>query len=329
MRLFRPLFVLVPLLLLSGCGYVHFGKLPTTPAGDGSIDVAYSNLSTQHKILQQELALARKEGDTLRAIVENRTDGAGSSQLTARLNEATNELATLRARHAKLQAAVTGGASFDPAAVARLSETEETLADTLRNYTQLREENARLRTELDQTRAENTTLTAQVKTITAENQQAQSALAQLNSELLAQKEARARAEQQMEAARTQLGVVIAARDSPPASLSSARESSAASTATLKIDAAPPTDRPATAELRTNPERLRATSERNAAAGKTEAPATPAPRIHVVAVGDTLEKLAKKYYGDAGKWNLIYFANNAQLSGGRPLKPGMELEIPEK
>jgi nucleoid-associated protein YgaU len=210
---------------------------------------------------------------------------------------------------------------------AKLSSTEEKLATSLRNYTQLQEENARLRTDLDQTRAENTSLTAQVKTITAQNEQAQSALAQLNTELLAQKDARDRAEQQTAATRAQLSAVLAARDSTPAApatLSSARESSAASTATLKLADAPPTDKPATAELRVSPERLRAKA---AQASPEKSPG--APRIYVVQNGDTLERIAQKYYGDPGKWNLIYFANNAQLSGGRPLKPGMELEIPEK
>jgi nucleoid-associated protein YgaU len=327
MGFFRALLVLPPLLALTGCGYVHFGKLATMPASDGTMDVAYSNLTTQHKILQQELALARKEGDALRIALENRSEGAASAQLTAHLTETSRELAVLRASYAKLTAGKSSDSSApagDPALATKLAATEEKLAGTLRTFTQLQEENARLRTEVDQTRAENTTLTAQVKTITAENQQAQSALAQLNSELLAQKEARARAEQQTEAARTQLSAVVAGRDAAPATLSSARESSAASTATLKIDAAPPADKPSTAELRTSPDRLRAAAEKKTANEKS----APGARVHVVEVGDTLEKLAKKYYGDAGKWNLIYFANNAQLGGGRPLKPGMELEIPQ-
>src|SRR5581483_10787524 len=44
----------------------------------------------------------------------------------------------------------------------------------------------------------------QVKTVTAKNDEAQAALAQLNNELLAQKDARARAEQDAETLRTQV-----------------------------------------------------------------------------------------------------------------------------
>ncbi len=216
--------------------------------------------------------------------------------------------------------------------MAKAGDTEEKLAAALRNFTQLQEENARLRTEVDSTRAENSTLTAQVKTITAQNEQAQAALAQLNTELLAQKAARARAEQQADAARAQLATVVANRDAgrDPANrtLAAARESTADSTTALSVAAAPPLDQPPTAELRTSPERLRAAAGKKAADTSAAAPAD-APRIHVVQAGDTLEKLAQKYYGDPSKWNLIYFANNSQLSGGRPLKPGMELEIPEK
>ncbi|MSU25591.1 MAG: LysM domain-containing protein [Opitutus sp.] len=72
-------------------------------------------------------------------------------------------------------------------------------------------------------------------------------------------------------------------------------------------------------------RLRAARD---AAAKTPPVASPAePRIHVVRVGDTLEKIAKQYYGSSDRWRTIYTVNNALLSGGRPLKPGMELEIP--
>jgi colicin import membrane protein len=332
MRSHRSILVLAPLLALSGCGYIHFGRLPETATamGDSSLSVAYSNLTTEHKMLQQELVLAHKEGAALRAALENRSvDGAASSDLANRLNETTRELATLRASYAKLQAARAdqpAAATADPTLQAKMSGLEEQLASSLRGYTQLQEENARLRAEVAVTRADNTTLTAQVKTVTAQNEQAQAALAQLNTELLAQKDARARAEQQTAAAHAQLAAVLAQSSTAAPTLTSARESSADSAATLRIAKAPPSDAPATAELRTNPDRLRAASETN----RADVPATadaPAPRIHVVKTGDTLESIAKKYYGNTDRWRLLYSTNNALLSGGRPLKPGMELEIP--
>lgn len=58
-------------------------------------------------------------------------------------------------------------------------------------------------------------------------------------------------------------------------------------------------------------------------------ATPAPerRTHVVRSGDTLYKLAARYYGDASKWESIRDANRATLGNGIALQLGQELVIP--
>jgi hypothetical protein len=201
MRLLRVPLALAALLNLTGCGYVHFGRLPE--ANTTADDAALTDVRTQNKMLQQELTLARKEGDALRAALDTRGEG-NARELAERLEATTRELATLRASYTKL----TEGkpAADDPAKVSAL---EDKLAATLRDYTQLQEENTRLRADVVRTRDENTALAAQLKTAAAQNEQTQSALAQLNTELLAQKEARVRAEQQTAAARAQLAVVLA------------------------------------------------------------------------------------------------------------------------
>ncbi|RUW95513.1 LysM peptidoglycan-binding domain-containing protein, partial [Mesorhizobium sp. M8A.F.Ca.ET.059.01.1.1] len=58
-----------------------------------------------------------------------------------------------------------------------------------------------------------------------------------------------------------------------------------------------------------------------------AEAAPATGSHVIVTGDTYWDLAKKAYGDATKWKLIYEANKDQ----RPhrLVPGATLTIPAK
>jgi nucleoid-associated protein YgaU len=209
-RINRALAVL-SLLALSGCGYVHVGKLPapvTTMVGDETLVKENTDLRLEKKILQKELALTRAQGDALRSALENRAaDGDTSKRLVDRLNETSKELATLRASYTQLQAERNQLAA-NPAEVsalkARLGATEDQLATSLRAYTQLQEEVGRLRTDVDKTRAENVVLVGQVKTITAQNEQAQAALAQLNSELLAQKDARLRAEQDAETLRTEL-----------------------------------------------------------------------------------------------------------------------------
>ena len=309
--------------LLSGCGYVHFGKLEKMPAGggDAALATAYSNLSTEQKILKQELVLARKESETLRTALERGT-GANSPELVARLNEATRELATLRASYARLQTERAAGAPTTPATAP--GELEEKLAASLRNYTQLQEENSRLKSDLDRTHRENATLGDKLRQAAAQNEQTRQALDMLNGELLAQKEARARAEQAAEAVKAQLTVVLAQGAGPaPLSLAAARESTAHSTAALQLNRSPSGELTATAELRADTERLR----RAAAGTPTENPPKSKPTTYIIQNGDTLEKIALKHYGIADQWRAIYDANQTLLADGQPLRIGMEIRLP--
>jgi tetratricopeptide (TPR) repeat protein len=61
------------------------------------------------------------------------------------------------------------------------------------------------------------------------------------------------------------------------------------------------------------------------------PAGPPPaaagRRHVVAQGDTLYKIAQRYYGSGAKWPEILEANRDQLKSENSVRPGMELRIP--
>lgn len=321
MRLFCAVFGLLALVFLTGCGFVHFGRAPEGPggSGDAALATAYSNLSTEHKILKQELVLARREGDTLRVALE-RSGGAAGAEVVARLNETTKELAALRASYAKLQAERAAGVAA-PQSGPRLAELEEKLAASLRNYTQLQDENAKLRAEIDRTRGDNQKLAEDLRTANARNDAAQAALAQLNTELLTQKQARARAEQSAEAMRSQLTVVMAQRTDAggTSSLSGLREASANSTAALDLGRPAPTPAPPTAELRTSVERLKAAAT---------APTAPGGgRTHTVQVGDTLEKISRQYYGMPERWRAIYEANLGLLGNGQPLRAGMELKLP--
>lgn len=59
---------------------------------------------------------------------------------------------------------------------------------------------------------------------------------------------------------------------------------------------------------------------------------PAPlaegQIHVVAAGDTLSGLAKKYYGKAGLYMKIFEANRDVLNNPDLIKIGQKLKIPK-
>jgi nucleoid-associated protein YgaU len=65
-----------------------------------------------------------------------------------------------------------------------------------------------------------------------------------------------------------------------------------------------------------------------------AAATPLPvpstqdRVHVVESGDTLTAIAKRYYGDASKWQKVLDANKDVLKGSDSLQLGQKLKIPE-
>ena len=50
-------------------------------------------------------------------------------------------------------------------------------------------------------------------------------------------------------------------------------------------------------------------------------------MHVVVSGDTLSKIAKEYYGDAGKYPVIFEANKPMLSNPDLIFPGQVLRIP--
>jgi nucleoid-associated protein YgaU len=58
-------------------------------------------------------------------------------------------------------------------------------------------------------------------------------------------------------------------------------------------------------------------------------ATPEPeaQYHAVVSGDNLSKIAKKYYGDANKYPVIFEANKPMLSHPDKIYPGQMLRIP--
>jgi nucleoid-associated protein YgaU len=60
------------------------------------------------------------------------------------------------------------------------------------------------------------------------------------------------------------------------------------------------------------------------------PATPppAPKTYTVQAGDTLSKISRQFYGDAGKYMKIFEANRDKLSNPDLIKVGQVLTIPE-
>lgn len=55
----------------------------------------------------------------------------------------------------------------------------------------------------------------------------------------------------------------------------------------------------------------------------------ATKIYVVKSGDSLSKIAKSEYGNAGDWKMIYEANKDILKDPDKIFPGQKLKIPPK
>jgi nucleoid-associated protein YgaU len=74
---------------------------------------------------------------------------------------------------------------------------------------------------------------------------------------------------------------------------------------------------------------------------TAAPPAPAPlppleptsgtsgseQSYTVVAGDSLSKIAKRFYGDANKWSRIHEANRDQIKNPDLIYPGQKLRIP--
>jgi nucleoid-associated protein YgaU len=54
---------------------------------------------------------------------------------------------------------------------------------------------------------------------------------------------------------------------------------------------------------------------------------PYTQTYVVQSGDTLSKIAQKYYGDATLYTKIFQANRDVLSDPNKISPGQKLRIP--
>jgi nucleoid-associated protein YgaU len=53
------------------------------------------------------------------------------------------------------------------------------------------------------------------------------------------------------------------------------------------------------------------------------------RTYTVVAGDSLSKIAKRFYGDANQWRRIFEANRDKISNPDLIHPGQVLRVPEK
>lgn len=71
-------------------------------------------------------------------------------------------------------------------------------------------------------------------------------------------------------------------------------------------------------------------ERSAPPAPDLGPSTGTARqdaTYTVVAGDSLSKIAKRYYGDANQWRRIHEANRDQIANPDLIHPGQRLKIP--
>ena len=64
------------------------------------------------------------------------------------------------------------------------------------------------------------------------------------------------------------------------------------------------------------------------ASSGDAAAAGEARTYVVVAGDSLSKIARKFYGDANAWRRIFEANKNVVKNPDLIQPGWKLTIPE-
>lgn len=65
------------------------------------------------------------------------------------------------------------------------------------------------------------------------------------------------------------------------------------------------------------------------ADKLQAPAQTVPvEYYIIESGDTLSKIAKRYYGDASAYNKIFEANREVIEDPDKIYPGQKIPIPQ-
>lgn len=270
-------------------------------AGEQRADVAAAGPSTEKSSEPaREKSVREIMSERLRpasaSAKESRTeDNPSTAKLVAQLNDATRELATLRATNARLR-----GERAPAADTARTDPVDEKLAASLRSYPQFKQELTGLMTEMEKTRAENVAMGAALKDAAMKSKEATTARGPIEEDLRREKASRAQAEQTVARLREQLRAIA----------------SALAAAGLNFDTFSPGGEPG-ARLETSENKLQPGSRANAGSK------------HTVREGETLEKIAERYYGDSTKWRLILDANRGRLRLDGTLDPGMELEIPRR
>jgi LysM repeat protein len=282
---------------------IRFGVLPvalalavTMRADDKAAPApppdAQASLRADNKQLSDELAAAWKESADLKSKVDQLT--ADYATLSQQLDAAKAQIA------AKPEVAPAPAAPApDTAATGQLADVQDKLATSLRSFTVVQDENSQLQASLDKLTSDNASIGQQLDAAKASiaTLQVQAALTSqidpLRNELRQAQDENSRLAAENEMLKTRLAVQA----------------------------------PGPGSARPIPMRPGTPQAVSAAQPPPPAPAPPPPaaKTYVVAEGDTLTKISRKFYGTSSRWDDILKANHGVNENS--LVVGSTLTIP--
>ncbi len=265
------------------------------PPAQHADDVA--SLRADNKQLSDELAAAWKESDRLKADLA--ASQAGSAKSADEAADLHRQLDAAKAQPPKPEAAP---APAESDAATQLADTQDKLSMALHSFSVLQDEDTQLKASIEKANSDNASLTAQLDA-------ARASIASLQ----AQAAATAAVAAQVDPLRSQL------RQAQDESSRLAIENSQYRTH-LALQSPGPGPRPV-------PMRPGQAPAVTAEPAQAPPPPPPAARTHVVAEGDTLTKISRKYYGTSGRWEDILNANRDVVKDEKSLVVGTSLKIP--
>jgi len=267
---------------------------PTPAAAAAPEDAAA--LRTDNKQLTDELAAAWKESDQLKADLAAAQAAAAKSAA-----EAADLKTQLDAQKAQATAGATAAAASTDANP-QLAEVQDKLATALRSFSVIQNENSDLKAAVEKLTGENAALSQQVDAAKAQ---------------IATLQTQANATLQIVPLRNQL------RQAQDEVNQLARDNEVLRNRIASLEPEPgsaPADRQPT-----RPGTAQALAP-EAVPSPTPTP-TPAARTYVIAEGDTLSRIARRFYGSAGQWNKILSANRDVIKNENKLPVGETIKIP--
>ena len=261
-----------------------------------------ASIRADNKQLTDELAAAWKESERLKA--ELAAAQAASAKGAAELATAQAASAKGAADSADLQKQLDAARAQIPAPVSgdagSVADLQDKLTTSLRSFSVVQDENTQLKASVDKLTSDNASLSQQLDAAKAS---------------IASLQVQAAATAQIEPLRTEL------RQAQDETSRLASENSQLRTRLAIQSPGPGSSKP------TPMRPAQAAAASAAAAPAQAAPPPPAPRTYVVAEGDTLTRISRKFYGSSGRWEDILNANKDTLKDEKSLVVGSTLKIP--